>query len=70
MLTTKKVIEEAIKVREDEKRQIQEQMLTPVNKEALFCHAANVNNLRSQIAELKQNLQDVFEAHNKRQSLV
>ena len=70
MLTIKKVIEEAIKVREDEKRQIQEQMLTPVNKEALFCHAANVNNLRSQIAELKQSLKDVFEAHNKRQSLV
>ena len=64
MLTTKKVIEDAIKVREDEKRQIQEQMLTPVNKEALFCHADNVNNLRSQIAELKQSLQIIYDANN------
>ena len=64
MLTTKKVLEDAIKVREDEKRQIQEQMLTPVNKEALFCHADNVNSLRSQIAELKQSLQIIYDANN------
>lgn len=64
MLTTKKVIEDAIKVREDEKRQIQEQMLTPISQEHLLFQAANVNDLRSQIAELKQSLQIIYDANN------
>ena len=68
MLTTKKVIEDAIQVR--------------LNKitEAEECDAefaceldfiqSQIENYQLEIAELKQNLQDVFEAHNKRQSLV
>ena len=69
MLTTKKVIEDAIKVREDELFYLKELYLpiSDLDEETTNC---NIESLESQIAELKQNLQDVFEAHNKRQSLV
>lgn len=69
MLTTKKVLEDAIKVREDELYYFKELYLpiSDLDEETTNC---NIESLESQIAELKQNLQDVFEAHNKRQSLV
>lgn len=75
MLTTKKVIEDAIKVRQEEwdkldykeKQMIKSHSLDP--NQHLFI-LSEMENFESQIAELKQNLQDVFEAHNKRQSLV
>ena len=69
MLTTKKVIEDAIKVREDELFYFKELYLpiSDLDEETTNC---NIESLESQIAELKQNLNDVFEAHNKRQSLV
>ena len=70
MLTTKKVIEEAIKVREDEINKLHLRWGNDPRKVEYPFYEHDINNLNSQIAELKQNLQDVFEAHNKRQSLV
>jgi len=70
MLTTKKVIEDAIRVREDKVAALEKQMDDDLEGlDHVFSEPA-VKNYRSQIAELKQSLQDVFEAHNKRQSLV
>lgn len=69
MLTTKKVIEEAIKVRKAEIDflRAQEKMIaqSPVyfpDKHLLIL--ADIENFESQIAELKQSLQIIYDANN------
>lgn len=69
MLTTKKVIEEAIKVRQDEwdkldykeKQMIKSHSLDP--NQHLFI-LSEMDNFHSQIAELKQSLQIIYDANN------
>lgn len=68
MLTTKKVIEDAIKVRENKIKDLEE--YDPEFQSEMDFVDSEIENYTLEIAELKQNLQDVFEAHNKRQSLV
>ena len=70
MLTTKKVLEDAIKVREDELNKLHLKWDNDHEGLSYSFYQYDIKNLESQIAELKQSLQDVFEAHNKRQSLV
>lgn len=67
MLTTKKVIEDAIKVREDKIKDLEE--YDPEFQSEMDFVDSEIENYTLEIAELKQSLQDVFEAHNKRQSL-
>ena len=68
MLTTKKVIEEAIKVRENKIKDLEE--YDPEFQSEMDFVDSEIENYTLEIAELKQSLQDVFEAHKKRQSLV
>ena len=68
MLITKKVIEEAIKVRENKIKDLEE--YDPEFQSEMDFVDSEIENYTLEIAELKQSLQDVFEAHKKRQSLV
>lgn len=69
MLTTKKVLEDAIKVRQDEwdkldykeKQMIKSHSLDP--NQHLFI-LSEMDNFESQIAELKQSLQIIYDANN------
>ena len=68
MLTTKKVIEDAIKVREDELKKIlsREILFDAFNPKefAQWDHIqCEIHNFQSQIAELKQSLKIIYDAN-------
>jgi hypothetical protein len=64
VLTTKKVLEDAIKVREDKVAALEKQMDDDLEGlDHVFSEPA-VKNYRSQIAELKQSLQIIYDANN------
>ena len=66
MLITKKVLEEAIKVRSDKIQVLEKQMDDDLEGlDHVFSEPA-IKKLQTEIAELKQSLQDVFEAHKKK----
>ena len=67
MLTTKKVIEDAIKVREEELYKLSLRKLNCQHygwEDLLFTVVCEIENFESQIAELKQSLQIIYDANN------
>ena len=62
MLTTKKVIEEAIKVREKEIEKINR--CEPEMVSDLYSMDEQIEHFQSQITELKQSLQIIYDANN------
>jgi predicted nucleic acid-binding Zn-ribbon protein len=64
VLTTKKVLEDAIKVREDKVAALEKQMDDDLEGlDHVFSEPA-IKKLHSQIAELKQSLQIIYDANN------
>ena len=64
MLTTKKVLEEAIKVRSDKIQVLEKQMDDDLEGlDHVFSEPA-IKKLQTEIAELKQSLQIIYDANN------
>ena len=62
MLTTKKVIEEAIKVRENKIKDLEE--YDPEFQSEMDFVDSEIENYTLEIAELKQSLQIIYDANN------
>jgi len=65
MLTTKKVIEDAIKVREDKVAALEKQMDDDLEGLDHVFSEPEIKKLHSQIAELKQSLQIIYLLKNR-----
>jgi uncharacterized protein YPO0396 len=62
MLTTKKVIEDAIKERETELKNLEHFDASSIGEYEFI--RVDIQNMESQIAELKQSLQIIYDANN------